>query len=159
MKNLLVLAAICSMSLFAQDKVKVTTGLENILNSEVVNVGTCQNNSLEVLSNISSYINGSYTSITVEASLLLTLNEEVEIYDLKKTKTDGQKSQEKINVKIVQRNNVSKKKIFSRYVSTSTVNGEDKDVGLLIAEVTTLALHLNQECEQARRSYQEIIRK
>lgn len=158
MKFALLLTVVISLNLLAQDKEKIISGQENILSSELVKVGSCVDNSLELMADLSRHAGGDYTFITAESKLQLTLNEEVEIYDLKKTKKEGQKTEEKINVKVVDREGVVRTKSFSRYISTSYSNGDRKDVALLIAEVTTTALALRNECEAARRQYQDSLK-
>ncbi len=155
MKFVLVLASVLALNAMAQDKEKIITGQENILRSELVKVGDCTDNSLELLADISRHLNGSYTFITPESKLKLTLNEEVEVYDLKRTKTDGQKTEEKINVRIVDRDGVVRTKSFARNISTTNTDGSVKNAALLVAEITATVFSLKNDCEVARKQYIE----
>lgn len=150
MKTLLCLVALFSFNSFSQDKDKVSSQKEDIITSQVVRVGECQSNLADTLSQVASILGGSATSLNLETKLAVSFDEVVEVYNIRKTKKDGEKKTEKINIKQVERSGVTRTKRFTKHISTTDLNMNKKPAELVILEATAAAAALDIDCSNTR---------
>ncbi len=89
------------LSVFAQDKDKVSTGHKSVISSDLKSVGdTCASNFESVMTQLAQVYNSERTSVTVKYEHAVSYEKKVELYDMRTIKNESGKTKQKINSRI-----------------------------------------------------------
>ncbi len=151
MKSLLCLLALISLSAFSQDKDKTSTGHENVISSEVLEVGTCATDAADMLNQVAAAIAGERTILFAQYDIDVKYKQKVELYDVRTVKENGSKTKTKINSREITRE-VVKTKTHSKTVSVLDLDQQPKSAELLAAQGAAAVLSAKSDCENTRNS-------
>ena len=156
MKHLLLaLSIVLSTGAIAQDKEKVSTGHKDIISSVITNVAECKTNYKDLLRQITQAYDSQRTSIDVEYSISFTTDQVIRMYDKKKTKVDGNKKEEIINIREVNKTGIVKTQRFYESIALYKQKYSKKKeayvtkrrkIEQVIAEASATLLSVEQQC-------------